>query len=397
MTIAIPKSYRFAGVQCGIKPGTEKLDLALVVSDQPAVAAGVYTQNRVFAAPVEWDRARTPGDNFRAVIINSGNANACTGERGLRDTTETARLVGKAVESLSDQVLVMSTGVIGRFLPMGAMAQGISQAARELSGDVSALKRAAMAIMTTDTVPKHIGRSARIGDQEITVSGLCKGAAMIGPNMATMLALVLTDAAVEPATLQEMLSDVVDETFNCISVDGHMSTNDTVLMLANGAAGGPTLQGDNATAFRRLLSETCAELARMIPADGEGATHLIELEVTGCKTRDAARQIARCVADSPLVKTAIHGADPNWGRIVSAAGYAGIEFDPAGVDLTLNGFELYRQGAPVEFDAATVSQSIRDHRETRICLHFCEGDAGIRFWTADLTAEYVHLNADYTT
>jgi glutamate N-acetyltransferase/amino-acid N-acetyltransferase len=220
---------------------------------------------------------------------------------------------------------------------------------------------------------------------------------MIGPNMATMLALILTDAAIDPAELQTMLREVADQTFNCISVDGHVSTNDTVLLLANGAAGGQRLTGKSLIEFQAALQATCAELARMIPADGEGATHLIEIEVTGCKTRDAARTIARAVADSPLVKTAIHGADPNWGRIVSAAGYAGIAFDPTGVNLDLNGYPLYRAGAPIEFDAAAVSNSIRSQRETKIALRFTEGDATIRFWTADLTAEYVHLNADYTT
>jgi glutamate N-acetyltransferase/amino-acid N-acetyltransferase len=220
---------------------------------------------------------------------------------------------------------------------------------------------------------------------------------MIGPNMATMLGLVMTDATVSYDALREMLREVVDQSFNCISVDGHVSTNDTVLLLANGAAGGPPLVGADLAAFQELLQQTCAELARMIPADGEGATHLIDIEVSGCKTRDAARQIARAVADSPLVKTAIHGADPNWGRIVSAAGYAGIEFDPAQVNLDLNGFALYRDGAPVEFDAMAVSQSIRENRETKIALQFGEGEGATRFWSADLTAEYVHLNADYTT
>jgi glutamate N-acetyltransferase/amino-acid N-acetyltransferase len=397
MAHSLPKSFRFAGVQCGIKPGTEKLDLALAVTDVPAVAAGVYTQNRVFAAPVAWDRERTPGENFRAVVINAGNANACTGERGMSDTTETARLVGNAIGALPDQVLVMSTGVIGRFLPMENMANGIRSATSALADKESALVDAATAIMTTDTVPKLASRRAMIGDREITVCGICKGAAMIGPNMATMLGLVLSDAPLDSTNAEILLREVVDETFNCVSVDGHVSTNDTVLLLANGAAGGEPLAGNVLTEFRLLLHEVCTELARAIPADGEGATHLIELEVTGCSTRDAARQIARTVADSPLVKTAIHGADPNWGRIVSAAGYAGIDFDPAGVDLDLNGFALYRQGAPVEFDAAKVSASIRAARDTKIVLRFSEGDAAIRFWTADLTAEYVHLNADYTT
>lgn len=395
--LTLPKAYRFAGVQCGIKPGTEKLDLALIVSDADASAAGVYTQNRVFAAPVAWDRAHTPSGNVRAVVINSGNANACTGERGWRDASETARLVADNIGALTDQVLVMSTGVIGRFLPMDAVAAGIKAAAKELSAAEASLKNAALAIMTTDTVPKQVGRTQVIGGVEITVCGICKGAAMIGPNMATMLGLVVTDAAIDPADLQSMLNDIVDQTFNCISVDGHVSTNDTVLLLANGAAGGPRLTGKSLAEFHSLLQSTCAELARMIPADGEGATHLIELEVTGCTTRDAARTIARTVADSPLVKTAIHGADPNWGRIVSAAGYSGIEFDPAGVNLDLNGYPLYRAGAPLDFNAAEVSRSIRAQRETQILLRFSEGDASIRFWTSDLTAEYVHLNADYTT
>jgi glutamate N-acetyltransferase/amino-acid N-acetyltransferase len=393
----LPQSYRFSGVQCGIKPGTEKLDLALIVSDVDASAAGVYTQNRVFAAPVAWDREHTPSDNIRAVVINSGNANACTGERGGRDTAESARLAADAIGVLTDQVLVMSTGVIGRFLPMDAMSVGIKAAAEALAVGESSLKNSALAIMTTDTVPKYVSRSYAIGDTEVTICGICKGAAMIGPNMATMLALILTDAAIAPADLQAMLRDVADQTFNCISVDGHVSTNDTVLLLANGAANGKRLTGKNLVEFQAALLATCAELARMIPADGEGATHLIEIEVTGCQTRDAARTIARSVADSPLVKTAIHGADPNWGRIVSAAGYSGIEFDPTGVDLDLNSYPLYRAGAPVEFDAVMVSDSIRSQRETKVLLRFSEGDATIRFWTADLTAEYVHLNADYTT
>jgi glutamate N-acetyltransferase/amino-acid N-acetyltransferase len=277
------------------------------------------------------------------------------------------------------------------------MAAGIEAAAARLQSDGESLENAARAIMTTDTVPKQVSKTATMDGALITVAGIAKGAAMIGPNMATMLGLVMTDATIESSALNEMLRDVVDETFNCISVDGHVSTNDTVLIVANGAAGGPPLIGKSLQEFRVLLQQTCEELSRMIPADGEGATHLIEIEVAGCKTRDAARQIARCVADSPLVKTAIHGADPNWGRIVSAAGYAGIEFDPDGVDLDLNGFALYRKGAPVDFDASEVSDSIRSQRDAKLLLRFAEGEESIRFWTADLTAEYVHLNADYTT
>jgi glutamate N-acetyltransferase/amino-acid N-acetyltransferase len=220
---------------------------------------------------------------------------------------------------------------------------------------------------------------------------------MIGPHMATMLGVLLTDAPLTAQAAQGVLSRVVDESFNCISVDGHMSTNDTVLLLANGAAGGEPLAGSDLAAFESALAEVASELARAIPADGEGATHLVTIDVTGCANRNAARQIARMVADSPLVKTAIHGADPNWGRIVSAAGYAGVPFNPLGLELSINDYLLYQRGAPLEFDPAEVSRSIRENRETSIVLRFTEGSAAVRFWTADLTAEYVRLNADYHT
>jgi glutamate N-acetyltransferase/amino-acid N-acetyltransferase len=220
---------------------------------------------------------------------------------------------------------------------------------------------------------------------------------MIGPNMATMLGVVLTDAALSTADAQQLLGEVVDETFNCISVEGHMSTNDSVLLLANGAAGGAAPSGPDLKAFRQALAEVCGDLARAIPADGEGATHLITLDVQGCQSAAAAREIARTVANSPLVKTAVAGADPNWGRILSAAGYSGIEFDPARVELSINGSVLYRAGAPVDFDAAAVSAAIRGARETHVVLRFGEGEAAARFWTTDLTAEYVRLNADYHT
>jgi glutamate N-acetyltransferase/amino-acid N-acetyltransferase len=207
----------------------------------------------------------------------------------------------------------------------------------------------------------------------------------------------MTDAPLTAESAQQSLSAVVDDTFNCISVEGHMSTNDTVLLVANGAAGGPPLAGADLSAFQQELHEVCGELARAIPADGEGATHLILIDVSGCASRESARQIAKTVADSALVKTAIAGADPNWGRIVSAAGYAGVPFDPLGVELHLNGFLLYKNGAPTSFDGAAVSASIRGERDTIVSLKFAEGDARVRFWTTDLTAEYVRLNADYHT
>lgn len=397
MSFPIPRGFRFAGFHCGIKRDSTRNDCALVVSDGTAVAAGVYTKNLVYAAPVALDRSRTPGTGFRAVAINSGNANACTGERGLRDAERMAQLAAATCNAPAGAGLVLSTGVIGEFLPLEKIAAGLSRCAERLDSNEAAFIDAARGMMTTDTVHKVAGRTLQLGNRAITVAGMCKGAAMIAPNMGTMLALLLTDAALTPAAAQQALSSVVDETFNCISVDGHMSTNDTVLLLANGAAGSPPLSGKDLAGFQATLLEMCAELARAIPADGEGATHLIILEVSGCATQADARRIAKSVADSPLVKCAIHGADPNWGRIVSAAGYAGVRFDPAKVSLQLNGFELYRAAAPVAFAAAEVSASIKNNRETHIALGFNEGAYRATFYTADLTAEYVRLNADYHT
>ncbi len=397
MAIRVPKGYRVAGVHTGVKRDARKQDLALVVSDRNAAAAGVYTQNLVYAAPVALDRERTPSDNIRVVVANSGNANACTGERGLEDARTMARLAAEAVGAESDQALVLSTGIIGAYLPMDLISKGIKAAAAQLSAGDESLVSAARGMLTTDTVHKLAGRTTTIGGREIQITGMAKGAAMMGPNMATMLAVVYTDAPLDKQSVDRSLRAAVRDTFNCISVDGHMSTNDTVLLLANGAAGGEPLAGEDLAAFDRVLDEVCVDLAKSIPADGEGATHLITLEITGCADRDSAVQLAKTVANSPLVKTAITGADPNWGRIVSAAGYAGVPFDPAGVTLHVNGFLLYRAGAPVGFDAKAVSESIRQNRDTLIQLDFSEGSTQTRFWTTDLTTEYVRLNADYHT
>jgi glutamate N-acetyltransferase/amino-acid N-acetyltransferase len=397
MSIAVPKGFRLCGVRAGIKRDPDRLDLTLVVSDRAATAAGVYTQNLVFAAPVKLDRARTPGSRIRAVVINSGNANACTGERGDRDAARMAELAAAACGASGEQALVLSTGVIGEFLPMEKIAAGIGAAAERLGSDESSLVAAASGMMTTDTRHKLAGRSVQAAGQTVQITGMAKGAAMIGPRMATMLGLILSDAALEPAVAQRALSASVEDSFNCISVDGHMSTNDTVLLVANGAAGTPPLAGPDLARFQQALAEVCGELARAIPADGEGATHLVTVDVRGCATRAAAHRIAKTVAESPLVKTALAGADPNWGRIVSAAGYAGVPFDPSGVTLHVNGTKLYHDGAPVAFEADEVSKSIRDRYETSIVLDFREGDAAVRFWSTDLTAEYVKLNADYHT
>ena len=397
MAIRVPKGFRLAGVHCGIKSDPRKPDLTLVVSDTPAVAAGVYTQNLVHAAPVALDRERTPSDRIRTVVINSGNANACTGDRGLQDARRMAGLAADACGAEEDQALVLSTGIIGEYLPMDKIAAGIEAATPRLGSDDDALISAARGMMTTDTVRKLAGRTLSLGRGQVQITGMAKGAGMIGPRMATMLGLVITDAALEPDVAQSQLTAAADESFNCISVEGHMSTNDTVLLLANGAADPTPLEGEDLAAFGQALGEVCVELARAIPADGEGATHLITIEVTGCATREAARQVAKTVAESALVKTAVAGGDPNWGRIVSAAGYAGVPFDPAGVSLRVNGFLLYQAGTPVAFDAKAAAESIRQNRETFVELALGEGEGKCRFWTSDLTVDYIRINADYHT
>ncbi|MCO6043363.1 bifunctional glutamate N-acetyltransferase/amino-acid acetyltransferase ArgJ [Aeoliella sp. ICT_H6.2] len=397
MTPHFPIGFSGNAVHAGIKQTAGKEDVALILSDRPTVGVGVYTQNLVCAAPVTYDRSLTPSEKIRAVVINSGVANACTGDRGDEDCQKMATMVAQACGLDEGQTLVLSTGVIGVHLPMEKIESGIKQVSQSLSSDDDALERTARGMMTTDTVTKKRGRQFELDGVKLTVTGIAKGAAMIGPNMATMLSVVMTDANLSPRDAHQALQDAVSETFNCISVDGHTSTNDTVLLLANGAAGGPVLEGRNLDAFRATLYEVCEDLAQSIPADGEGATHLVTVEVHGCRTRAEAVKIGKTIADSPLVKTAIHGADPNWGRVVSAAGYAGVPFNPHHVSLHINGLLVYERGAPVDFDEAAVSKSMAEERETSLLLILDEGAAAARFWTTDLTAEYVRLNADYTT
>ena len=393
----LPLGYRAAGVHCGIKQRSRKNDLSLFVSNRAAVAAGVYTTNRVCAAPVLLDRERTPSDRMRAVVVNSGIANACTGEQGDRDAHQMAELAARECDVDGEQVIVMSTGVIGEPLPMDKLAHGIATAAAQLKDDEGALENAADGILTTDTVRKVYGRELRLGETTVHVTGVAKGAAMIGPHMATMLAILMTDAPLKVDDAQQLLVEAVDDSFHCISVDGHQSTNDSVVLLANGEAGGAPLEGRPLRQFGLALCEVCEELAQAIPADGEGATHLVTVEVHGCRTKQDAAKIARAVSESPLVKTAVAGHDPNWGRIVSAAGYAGVPFDPHKISLHINGLLVYERGAPVEFAPQEVSESMAAQRNVSIVLLLDEGTASARFWTTDLTTEYVRLNAEYHT
>jgi glutamate N-acetyltransferase / amino-acid N-acetyltransferase len=393
----LPAGFRSAGVHCGIKNDPAKLDLALFVADGPATAAGVFTTNLVCGAPVKISRARLPRTTARAVIINSGNANACTGQRGDEDAHWMTAQVARSLGCAEDDVLVCSTGVIGRFLPRPKLAEGIPAAVGRLAASPAAFRDAATAMMTTDTFPKLVTRSREIAGAKFTVSGVAKGAAMIAPNMATMLAVIMTDAPLGSQRAGAALKHAVERSFNCISVDGHMSTSDTVLLLASGARQVPSLDGGDLAMIQEMVDEVAAELAQAIIRDAEGADHFITLDVRGTKTRDDAIRIARAITDSPLVKTAIAGGDPNWGRIISAAGYAGVPFQEEDLSLKVNGVPLYRSGAPTDFDAKSLSQGLRANRDVLIELELALGNEAVRFWTSDLTVEYVRLNADYTT
>lgn len=389
---SLPQKFRYAGVHSGLRatePG--RLDLALIVSDAPATAAGVFTQNRVCAAPVHVCRERLPTTEARGIVICSGNANACTGEQGLADAERMARLAAASIGVDARQMLVCSTGVIGRLLPMQFMESGIPSAAKDLKGDGDALERAARAILTTDTRTKVRGQALN----GYSIAGIAKGAAMIGPNMATMLAFVLTDAPIDVADLVALAPVAADRSFNCISVEGHTSTNDSLIFLANGA--GPKLKGESLEQFRHAAIEVCAELARDMASDAEGASHLVTIQIEGTRTDAEAHRIAKTIAESALVKTAIFGADPNWGRFVSAAGYAGVPFEESQLSLWLGDFLLYDKGTPLAFDAAAVSGFMKANRELTMRLLFTLGSGRCTFYTCDLTYDYVRLNADYTT
>ncbi|MBX6313054.1 MAG: bifunctional glutamate N-acetyltransferase/amino-acid acetyltransferase ArgJ [Isosphaeraceae bacterium] len=393
--LAIPSGFRAAAVRAGIKP-SGALDLAVLAADRPCGAAGTFTTNRIAAAPVRWDRERVPSESIRAIVVNAGNANAATGAQGSENCRLIAQMAADRLGCHPDQVLLASTGVIGHQLPMDRVTDGLKRALEGLSTEESAFRAASQAILTTDTKPKIISRREPLGGRLANVLGIAKGAAMIGPNMATMLAFLLTDARVPPGHLQGILSEAVHDSFNCLSVEGHTSTNDTVLLLSSGRDR-PALEGGDLRVFARIIRECCTELARLIADDGEGATHRITIDVEGCADAAEARTLARAVADSPLIKTAIHGADPNWGRIVSAAGYAGVPFEESELSLWLNGDLLYRDGSPVPFDAAAASARLRAERDVHIRLALKRGSGSVRFWTCDLTAEYIRLNAEYTT
>ena len=430
-SVTAPEGFFAAGTTCGIK-ASGKPDLGLIVSDRPCAAAGVFTVSRTPAAPVIVNRRHLKGGQAQAIIVNSGNANASTGRAGEEDarrmcglTAEYLRGAGElapgAEEIEERDVLVASTGIIGRPLPMEKIDRGIATLASKLSRGRDADADAARAIMTTDLVPKSAqtqlvldgARGARSG--RVQIGGICKGSGMIAPNMATMLAFVTTDCAIEPALLQRVVREAAAASFNRISVDQHTSPSDMLLVLANGAAGNRPITGEGAAldTFREGLTSVCRELAEAIVRDGEGATKLFRVRIIGSRSEKEADRVARAIVDSPLVKCAVHGGDPNWGRITTAAGYSGAAIDPATMSLYITatpsgdrptgaepvGLCVYRNGSP---EALTVAQQKRlaaamKKKDLTFTLDLGQGDAEVEWLGCDLSRQYIAINADYTT
>lgn len=396
MSLPIVRGFRFAGIPAGIKKKAGARDLALVVADEPCTAAAVLTKNLVRAAPVEITRARASGGRAQAVLVNAGCANACTGKLGDRAARESTRVVAEALGVEDETVLPASTGVIGVVLPSEKIVRAADALVADLSADGAA--RFAEAIMTTDRGPKTSFRTLTFGKEEITVLGIAKGAGMIHPNMATTLGFVLTDARVGRSFAKKTLREATELSFNCISVDGDTSTNDTIVLMASGAASKKKVEDTPrfAKLFAQAVREVLEDLGRMIVADGEGAEHVVRFEVSGAATDAAARKVAATIATSPLVKTAIHGCDPNWGRIVAAAGRAGVSFDPSQVRVTIGEVVVFDKGLPFgdEGTERRASETMKGAEYTvRVSLGKGRGQA--HYDTCDFGHAYINVNADY--
>lgn len=392
--VTAPKGFMAAGVAAKVRKNGRP-DLALLYSETPAAAAAAFTQNQVKAAPVLVTKEHLAARTAQAVVVNSGIANACTGEQGLLDARQMARVAGEALAVAPQQVVVASTGVIGEYLPMEKIEAGIRKAAQELSRDGAA---AAEAILTTDTTTKECALQFTLGGKKVTIGGMAKGSGMIHPNMATMLSFLTTDAAVEQQALDAALHWAVDRSFNAITVDGDTSTNDMVVLLANGKAGNSPLKTDDPqfSLFREALLAVCVELAKMIARDGEGATKFLEVQVKGAAAEEDAFIIARAVAGSSLVKSAVFGEDANWGRVLSAAGACGVTFDPNLVDVYLGDLQVAANGRGLAFDEAKAHSILAAGDVTFILdLHTGSGE-GIA-WGCDLSFDYIRINANYRT
>jgi glutamate N-acetyltransferase / amino-acid N-acetyltransferase len=392
--VTAPIGFQAAGIHCGIKkPGL--LDLALCVSDVSGPIAGVFTKNRVVAAPVLLDRHHLRSRRGRAIIVNSGNANACTGDQGLVAAKAMATAVAEQLTIPVHQVFVGSTGVIGRVLPIERITAAVPTLIAQLG--VPGGDQAAQAILTTDLRPKTVAKRAKIGGRVVTIGGMAKGSGMIHPNMATMLAYLTTDAAIAPAALQQALKAAANQSFNCITVDGDTSTNDTVLCLSNGLAKNRPIQQDTRPYrdFERLLTDAARELALMICRDGEGVTKVVTIVVQGAATTAAAKRVVGTIATSNLVKTAFFGQDANWGRVMAALGRSGVAIDPGKVTLRFNDIVMVRRGVGMGPEAEQKIAQVFKQKEFTVTVQLGQGHAHAHMWTTDLSYDYVRINASY--
>jgi len=392
--VTTPRGFRAAGISAGIKANGNP-DLMLLVADAPAQAAAVFTTNKVVAAAVSVskDHLRRSGGTARALVVNSGCANACTGDQGLADAREMTAATARLLDCPEEQVLVASTGVIGVNLPMDKVRAGVPVAFKALGADQG--PAAARAIMTTDLAPKEAAAQVVVGGRTVTIGGMAKGAGMIEPNMATMLGFVTTDASAPKPLLDRALREAVDRSFNAITVDGDSSTNDCVMLFASGASG-VAIDEASYGAFVEGLTGVCRALALAIVRGGEGATKLVTVNVTGAASPDEARRAAKVIANSLLVKTAIHGGDPNWGRLICAAGRAGVALDATRAAVTIGPLVLFENGQPHD-DRAPAAADYLKGTELTVGVDLGSGTASSTVWTCDLSAEYVRINADYRT
>ncbi len=392
--ITAPKGFRTAGVRCGIKQ--QGKDIALVYSDAPTVSAALFTTNKIKAAPVQLSMEHAKSGKARAIVANAGNANCCTGQKGFDDAREMCDLAAKGLGIAPQEVLVCSTGIIGHYLPMDLVRLGIAQAAQSLSSDGG--PDAAHAIMTTDTRPKMTACEVEIGGVPVRIGGIAKGVGMIEPNVATMFCFITTDAAIAPELLQESLMLAAEVSFNSLTIDGDTSTNDTVIALANGLAGNAVIdtEGPELEDFQEALDLVCEELTKAIARDGEGATKLVEVVVRNAQSYPDAKKMAKTIANSPLVKTAIFGEDPNWGRVMAAAGRSGAPLDPGTIDLYLGDVKIIADGAPVDVDPEESRRPMLKD-ELVITVDLKMGEAESRVFTCDFSYEYVKINAEYHT
>lgn len=397
-SITAPKGFAAAGVACGLKKNGNR-DLALITSDVPATAAGVFTKNLVKGHSLQRTLATIRGGLASAVVINSGNANACVGEPGYQDAEAMAALVATELGCPVEQVLTGSTGVIGKRLDMDAVQRGIEAATAALATSEAAGHEAEQAIMTTDLIPKECVVRFELDGQTVTVAGMAKGSGMIHPNMATMISVITTDCAVDQDVLKAMLAQTTNQTFNRVSVDGDTSVCDMVVVLANGRAGTAKITSVDSPTGQQLqeaLTVVSTYLARLIAQDGEGATKLVEIQCQGAATPEDAYQIVLAVGKSPLVKTAIFGEDANWGRILTAAGYSGASFNPDRCDIYLGELKVCENGTALLFDEAKAKE-ILQQKEVLICILLQDGTAFDRLWTCDFSYDYVKINGSYRT